>query len=119
MTYIAIFIDVVAWIWIFSVLFITVMAIYGAHKRNRLRWYHYVWLFPVVLAGYVFDVVSQYSLAVLVFADLPRTREHLVTDRLHRYINGDFGYRTKLANLICDGYLDIFDPSGDHCGRQL
>jgi len=102
-------------LFLFAALFVLVMGIYRAHLAKRLRWYHYVSFGPWVVIGFLFDIASQYTIAVLIFTDFPRWKEWLVTDRLIRYVHNDYGYRTKIALFLCHDFLDIFDPSGNHC----
>lgn len=105
-----------AFLYTFWCFFILVMGIYRAHLAGRLigfaRWMAY----PLVLIGLVMDVVTQYTIATLVFLDWPRSRhEYLVTLRLQRYIRGPRGWRRRWASAICDNLLDLFDPTGEHC----
>ena len=115
--------------------FILLMGVYRAKLAGRLSGKLGVLLFPVVVLGVSWDVLCQFTVANLIFLDLPacglstksitfRRRvwtitypyvEYLVTTRLRRLHSGREGWRKTLAASICDGLLDVFDPSGDHC----
>ena len=103
-----------AFLYGFWALYILVMGIYRAHLSGRLSKAGYVLGLPWVVFGYFVDIVAQYTIATLYFADLPRKGEHLVTDRLKRYSAGK-GWRKTKADWICTHLLDVFDPHGDHC----
>ena len=103
------------WLWAFWSLYVLVMGVYRAHLSGRLSRVGYVLGLPWVVLGYVVDAVSQYTLATLLFCDLPRRSEHLVTDRLTRYCDGLPGWRRTVAVWVCTHLLDVFDPRGDHC----
>ena len=101
-------------LWGFWALYILVMGIYRAHLSGRLSKAGYVLGLPWVALGYAVDVIAQYTVATLLFLDLPRRGEWLVTDRLIRY-SGGTGWRKLKADWICMHLLDVFDPSGNHC----
>lgn len=96
------------------VLYVLVMGFYRAKLAGRLSPGAYVLAFPWVVIGVVFDVVLHYTLGTLLFVDLPRKGEHLLTKRLQRYMAGD-GWRRKWADWICTHLLDPFDPDMEHC----
>lgn len=105
-----------AWLYLFWCLYVLVMGAYRAHLDKRLTGVIKCMSYPIVLLGLGVDVISQYTIATIFFADLPVKGEHLVTDRLQRYIAfGPSNWRYKYAKWICDSILDPFDPSGDHC----
>lgn len=89
------------------------MGLYRAHLSHRLRGLNAVLALPFVLLGLVLDVFANIIIAPLVFLDLPR--ELLVTTRLIRYKKTESGWRYRFACAICEGMLDVFDPTGDHC----
>lgn len=103
------------YLYIFWCAYVLAMGLYRAHLAGRLsgvaRWLAY----PVVLVAALIDVVAQYTLACIIFADLPRSGEYLVTQRLQRYLLTATDWRYQLARRVCTGLLDPFDPSGVHC----
>lgn len=102
-----------AYLLAFYYMFILVMGIYRAHLTKRLQGIP-LWLcLPAVALGYLLDVVSNQTVAALLFLDPPR--EWLVTSRLQRYKATETGWRLRVAEAICEGLLDVFDPSGEHC----
>ena len=107
---------VLGYLWIFWGLFVLVMGLYRAHLEKRLSVYAYVLGAPFLAAGYIIDVVANLVIATSVFMELPK--ELLVTDRLTRYNEGNYGWRSKVAKFVCENLLDVFDPSGKHCIKQ-
>lgn len=103
------------YLWVFWYVYILVMGLYRAHLAKRLNRFTYVLSAPALALGYAMDILAQYTLATVFFLDLPRRGEHLVTDRLKRYIAQGSGWRAKKADWICTHLLDVFDPHGDHC----
>lgn len=100
-------------LWVFWGLYVLVMGLYRAHLQKRLGWATYALGAPFILVGILADFVINFTIAAVVFFDLPR--EPLVTGRLQRYIAIGSGWRFSLANWICNNLLDVFDPSGNHC----
>lgn len=105
----------ILFLWVFWGLYVLVMGVYRAHLAKRLTRITYALGLPWVAIGYGVDILAQYTLACLFFLDLPERGEHLVTDRLKRYIADGVGWRAKKAEWICTHLLDVFDPSGNHC----
>lgn len=104
------------YLWAFFYAYILVMGIYRAHLAGRIvTWSRLFWLcLPGIVIGWVMDVLANLLIAPLVFRDAPR--EWLVTSRLIRYrADPRSGWRGEWAAAICDGLLDPFDPTGDHC----
>lgn len=95
--------------------YILVMGLYRAHLAGRLKGLPFALATPALVIGYVMDIVAQYTIAVVFFADLPARREYLVTERLKRYIAHGQGWRAQKAEWICTHLLDVFDPTGNHC----
>lgn len=95
--------------------YVLVMAAYRAHLAGGLSWPLKVMFGPALIAGYVMDVLAQYTFASAVFVDWPRRGEHLVTDRLQRYMREDYSWRRTRAQWLCEHLLDPLDPTGRHC----
>lgn len=102
-------------LYLFWCLYIAVMGCYRAHLNGRLTGITKILAYPLVVVGILFDVFFQYTLFNLIFMDLPKFGEHLVTSRLKRYIAGKDGWRKERAKYICNNLLDMFDPTGEHC----
>lgn len=100
-------------IWLFWALYVFSMGIYRAKLAGRLKGLNLVFAFPIVLLAVLVDVFSNIFIAPLLFWDWPR--ETLVTARLQRYRKHPNGWRRRIAERICEGMLDVFDPDGDHC----
>jgi len=106
---------VITYLYLFWVLYVAIMGAYRAHLDGRLIGFAKVLAYPLVIVGFVTDALCHYTLATILFADLPEKKEYLVTSRLQRYISNKEGWRYKVAKYICDNLLDIFDPRGEHC----
>lgn len=105
---------VAVFLWGFWGLYVLVMGLYRAHLSGRLSKPAYGLGSPYLAIGYAVDVLANLTVAVVVFAELPR--EWLVTQRLQRHIAQGMGtWRGYLAAWVCTHLLDVFDPSGDHC----
>jgi hypothetical protein len=98
--------------WVLWALYVFWMGIYRAYLDKRLVGINKVLAFPIWAIAIGVDVGFNIFLATILFLDLPR--EFLLTDRLKRYRKG-FGWRSRVAEWICDRVLDVFDPRGDHC----
>lgn len=105
----------VAYLYIFWCAYIAVMGVYRAHLSGRLSGFTKALAYPLVVAAVLVDVVTQYTLAVVLFWDWPLKGEHLVTKRLQRYIQSGGGWRYAKAKYVCGHLLDPFDPNGKHC----
>lgn len=114
---------VLLYLWVFLVLIIAALSIYGKKLRGELnltaapKSVSYV-MYSIVGVAIVFDFIVQYTIFTVYCWDLPRKGEYLVTSRFRRYIDHADGSRNYgIAISICTGYLDVFDPTGDHCHR--
>lgn len=104
------------------VLFLAIMSLYRAHLAGMLPKQTKPFAYPLVIIGFVADWALNWTWASAVFYELPQSRGELVTDRLKRYLAaGSFDavngtYRFRRAKLICETFLDRFDPSPKgHC----
>ncbi|MCX8003431.1 MAG: hypothetical protein N2688_00495 [Burkholderiaceae bacterium] len=106
-----------AYCYVVWLLYVLVMGFYRAHLAGRLHpGTVRFWLAaPVVVVGYLADIVLQWTVGTVLFADLPRPGENLLTARLKRYMRGRDHWRRRWAEWICTHLLDPFDPKGDHC----
>lgn len=105
----------IACLYTFWLLFVLVMGFYRAHLDNRLTSTTKALAAPAIFIGYSFDLLSNWTIAWLVFAERPKRPLELVTDRLSRYINGPSCSNKTRAQWLCDELLDPFDPTGKHC----
>ena len=70
-----------AFLWCFWALYVMVMGVYRAHLSGRLSRAGYMLGMPWVILGYLVDVLAQFTVATLFFADLPRRGEWHVLER--------------------------------------
>lgn len=89
------------------------MGVYRAHLAKRLTTVTTIMLFPVVLLAIFVDILCNFTLATVIFWELPH--QMMVTQRLHGYRQQLGGWRKSIADYICLNLLDPFDPTGDHC----
>lgn len=100
--------------WSFWYLYVLVTGFYRVHLKGELKGVMLVLALPAVVIGYFVDVFANFTLAAIIFLDVPH--ELLVTSRLQRYLKGDTSsWRYKIAKVICEKALDPFDPRGKHC----
>lgn len=99
--------------WVFWQLFVYTMGLYRAKLTGRLKGFALLLCSPGVVLAFTLDVVFQFTVFTVVFADLPR--EMLVTKRLRRYVDGPDTWRKRWADYFCKHLLDPFDPTGSHC----
>ncbi len=71
--------------------------------------------YPILIVGYVLDILFNLIVGTVLFLELPR--EFVFTSRLSRHLSSN-GYKFKVAIWICKNLLDPFDPSGGHCKRK-
>jgi hypothetical protein len=105
------------YLWIFWVFFVAVMAIYRQYLAKKLTAVEKFLGLPVVIIGAALDIFCEYTIATVIFLDVPPLKELYVTRRLIRYIKTEpkTEWRYKLAYWICHKMLDNFDPTGQHC----
>lgn len=106
-------ISLMTYIYIFWILYVYVMGVYRAHLDKRLYGIVKILSYPTIFFAFIIDIFANIVIASFLFIDKPH--EWLVTTRLIRYKNGDYGWRTRVAHYICHNLLDPFDPSGKHC----
>lgn len=102
-------------LWAFYLLYVLMMGTYRAFLRKKLQGLSLVLLAPALGLAFVLDVLIQFTLASLVFWEIPRKGEWFVTHRLRTYIRQGEGWRWRIADVICRRLLDPFDPTGAHC----
>ncbi len=104
--------EVILSVYIFWLLFVMCMAFYAAwHKMPLIV---KILAVPAVVVAYVFDVVWNWTVASLVFCELPPPHAVTFTKRLSYYKSIDGGWRGELSHFICDYFLDVFQAGG-HC----
>lgn len=72
--------------------------------------------YPMLYAGMVSDLLFNIFWGSILFLELPRWGEWLMTARLKRHLRDHKkDWRDRNANWFCRNFLNAFDPSGDHC----
>ena len=90
------------------------VSVYRLWQKGALNLFNKIMFAPLLLIFIVLDVVANYTLFILVMG-LPPKNCYTITDRLTVYNSGRHGWRTKVANIICEKLLDTVDPTGNHC----
>lgn len=103
----------IAFLWLFWVLYVFTMGMYRAKLQGRLTKPALVLGYPFVVLAVVADMLCNVTLAALLFREWPR--ELLVTKRLQRYLAGPDGWRKDRARWICQSLLDPLDARDRHC----
>lgn len=98
--------------WALWVFFLAVMCLQGARDAKKLTPWNTRIGYSVLFVGWVLDFIVQVTVAVLLFAELPR--ELTVSGRVKRLIGGDDGWRKAVAIWLRDHFLKPFDPTGRH-----
>ena len=91
------------------------MGMYRAKLAGRLTGTSLVLAYPAIIIAVVVDWITNWTIAAVVFWELPKSAKELVTQRLTRYIAEDTGWRNRAASWICRSLLDLFDPTDNHC----
>lgn len=106
-------------LWAFWLLYVFTMGLYRAFLLRRLRGLSLALCAPVVAVAFAVDLVMQFTVFAVVFAEVPR--EWLVTHRLRRYMRElpAAHWRRRWADYLCKHLLDPFDPTGAHCDSDV
>lgn len=95
-------------------LYLLVMNLKRAHDNDTMTNTAYKLGTPLLIVGYLWDVICNLTYASVLFLEIPR--EWVITARLSRHI-ADEGWRGDLARWFCRHLLDPYDPSGCHCKK--
>lgn len=98
-------------LWVF---YLAIMNLHRANEAQKLRPVAFALGVPVLLLGYLLDVVLNVLVMTVLFLELPQ--ELTISDRLGRHLRGvRGGWRYQVARWVCSELLDQFDPTGRHC----
>lgn len=100
-------------------LYVYMMGVYRAFLQKRLKGLSLILNAPPLAVAFALDVLMQFTLACLVFWELPAKGDWFVTHRLRRYMREDRGWRSRLSLHLCHYLLDPFDPTGAHCDDEV
>lgn len=105
-------------LWVFWLLYVFTMGLYRAFLLGRLKGLSLVMCSPVVAGAFLVDLLMQFTVFSIVFAEVPR--DWLVTHRLRRYMRElpPENWRYRWADYLCKHLLDPFDPTGAHCDSE-
>jgi hypothetical protein len=100
-------------LWIY---YLAVMALRRAKINGTVKpgWFQSIVLATVVFPGVFFDWLANFTIATVLFLELPGSWGELVTGRLKRHCKKPT-WRGAIARFVCHELLDRFDPAGRHC----
>lgn len=99
-------------LWMLWVFFLAVMCLQTARDAKTLTPWGLRLGYTVLGAGWVLDFLVQVTVAVLIFAELPR--ELTVSGRVQRLVESGAGWRKAVAEWFRDNLLKPFDRTGRH-----
>ena len=102
----------VAWLWLFFLLYIGAMGIMRAYHAKQLNVWLYVMCLPFLVIAYLYAVLSNLTIVSIIYVELPK--QLTVTERLKKHIDSQT-WRGELSRFICKKILSPFDHTGDHC----
>ena len=93
-------------------MYILCIGIVIAEEKYGFAWWQYPFIFPVVLIGYVMDIIFNIVYMTIATRELPR--ELLTTTRCKR-LKDHMTWAGKVARFVCRRFLHPFDAT--HCGE--
>lgn len=103
-------------LWLLWVFYLAVMNLQRVHKAGKLGHVALALGLPVLVVGFVLDVVANLVIFTALLAELPRWGEWTVTARLKRHLATSRGYRLAVAHWFETELLAEFDHKGYHAG---
>ena len=95
-------------LWVF---YLAVMNLKRVRDNGGLSKWATRFAYPVLLVGYVLDVLVNWFVVTVLLLELPK--ETTVTARLKRHNRGSAGWRKAVVQFF-EPLLDPFDPDGNH-----
>jgi hypothetical protein len=108
LTYLALALGVTYALYVFYAAVMNIARVRDAGKLTRIG---YAFGYPTLIIGYTLDVICNWFVMTIVFAELPR--ETTVTARFKRHNRESTGWRKRVVQFF-EPLLDPLDPSGDH-----
>jgi len=72
---------------------------------------------PIIVIGVASDFLFNLTWGTILFLELPRWGEWMMTARLKRHIHDHkLDWRDRNGNWFCWTFLNRFDKTGNHCG---
>ena len=100
-------------LYVLWILYLAVMNLKRARDAKTITKTALCFGYPVLIVGYVLDILVNLTLMSIFFLELPH--ETTMTSRVKRHLYHSTGWREKLAAWFCFNLLNSFDPSGKHC----
>lgn len=105
-------VGIVAEIYFLWIFYLAVMTLKRARDAGTISKTALLLGYPVLLVGYLLDMVVNVTVLSLLTLDLPR--EATVSQHLRRLSGSGKPFQKSIANWIAVNLLDAFDPSGSH-----
>ncbi|MGE0350940.1 hypothetical protein [Hydrogenophaga sp.] len=100
-------------LWLLWVFYLAVMNLQRVHKAGNLGRVALVLGIPVLVVGFVLDVLANLVIFTVLLLEWPRRGEWTVTARLKRH-HGATTWRARVAQWFETELLGSFDPKGTH-----
>ena len=100
--------------YLFYIGFALSVSIYRTWVAGRLNLLNKILFAPILLTFITIDIIINCTVLVWLMGFAPKWT-WTITDRFELYRKGDYGFKTGLANLVCEKLLNTIDPTGRHC----
>ena len=105
------------WFYVLWILYLGVMQLKRARDNGTLSKAALVMGYPLVIIGYLLDILFNWVIGTILFLELPKNG--VFTSHLNRHYLKDT-WRGKIATWICRELLNTFDPNPfGHCKKKL
>jgi hypothetical protein len=99
-------------LWIF---YLAIMNLKSAKDAGTMTKVAYSLALPMLVAGYILDIVVNVTIGTLLFLDFPHYKRLTLSARMsYLYEPGSTAWRSKLSEWFARNLLNNYDPSGQH-----
>jgi hypothetical protein len=107
-------VKIILFTYLFYIGFALSVSIYRTWVAGELNVFNKILFAPILITFIIIDVIINCTILLWLFGYAPKWT-WTITDRFEMYRRGDYGFKTALANLVCEKLLNTVDPSGRHC----
>jgi hypothetical protein len=100
--------------YLFYIGFALSVSIYRTWVAGKLNLFNKILFAPILIVFITLDIIINCTLLLLIMGFAPKWT-WTISDRFYLYRQGDYGFKTKLADLVCEKLLNTVDPTGRHC----
>ena len=101
-------------VYLFYIGFALSVSIYRIWVAGKLNVLNKVLFAPILILFIILDIVINAVVLTPIMGFSPNST-FLITDRFYEYRKGSYGWKTDVANFVCDKLLNTVDPTGRHC----